>query len=128
MPTKNIERNAEIVRLKKAGKQPREIAKLMGMTRNAVIGVTNRAGLSSADFDQSDYMRELYASGEIKPNPPRGEAAWNAKLRDDDVLAIRRDCLPFSRTNGVAALAERFGVSVSCISHVVNGHSWAHVA
>ena len=48
----------------------------------------------------------------------------HAQLTEDDVRAIRRD----RKSTPIAALADRFGVSESTISLVVNKKRWAHLA
>lgn len=49
MPRSNPERNAEIVRRRQAGQGPLQIAKELGVSHNAVVGVLYRAGLSAAE-------------------------------------------------------------------------------
>lgn len=54
----------------------------------------------------------------------RGEAARHAKLREQDVLEIRR-----LRSEGhtASSLADRFAVSVRNIRAIVSGRSWRHL-
>lgn len=100
------ERNAEIVRRRKAGEWPRAIARSMGISHNVVIGVCNRAGLSG----------------------PAGHMECRRKLSAADVAVIRRDYLPFDPKAGASALARRFGVTRRNISLIVMGRTWKHVA
>lgn len=55
----------------------------------------------------------------------RGERRPGAKLREDDVRAIRR-----LRSEGATfrAIAERYGIHRQAAANVVNGRSWKHVA
>lgn len=118
-PVKNPERNAEIVRRRQAGEWPTEIAKAMGLSRNAVIGVCYRAGLSSPDTDTTIACRLM---------TPRGEAAPNVILTESEVRAIRQEYAPWSGDNGAAALARRYGVAPSTVQGIVYRRSWRHVA
>lgn len=56
--------------------------------------------------------------------PPRGETNGQSKLTAEQVIEMRG-----LQAAGVSyhALAERFGVSVSCVSSVVNRQRWRHV-
>lgn len=47
-PPVDPERNAEIIRRRKEGQAPIAIARAMKITKNTVLGVCHRAGLSSA--------------------------------------------------------------------------------
>ncbi len=109
------ERNAEIVRRRKSGEWPHAIARAMGLSHNAVIGVCNRAGLSKPE----NYRAEVL----------RGEELSAAILCDDSVREIRaRRTVGRPRHPGnTEDLAREFGVSVSTIVEVAKGKSWAHV-
>ncbi len=56
---KNARRNAEIIRLRKAGWQPCDIARLMKLTRQTVSGVVFRAGLSDPENNPATPGRPL---------------------------------------------------------------------
>jgi transposase len=109
----NDERNAEIIRRRKAGEWPRAIAKDMGLSHNVVIGVCNRAGLCDAGW------------GRTATRPARGEAHGSAKLTNAQVQAIRAECILGHRGFGCRALAKRYSVSSSTIRDIVNGVTWA---
>jgi hypothetical protein len=65
----NAERNAEIVRRRKDGQWPRQIADEMGLpSKNIVIGVCNRAGLAVPGAYR--IAAEEYRAG-LPPNPPK---------------------------------------------------------
>lgn len=106
---KNEARNAEIIRLRKSGIWPRDIAKQMGLTKNVVIGVCFRAGLC-------DYQGALQQR-------PKGERHYKAKLTEEDVREIRR-----RSGESYVSLAAEFGVTSANISRIVSGYSWASVA
>lgn len=53
----------------------------------------------------------------------RGEKAWNAKLKNEDVLEIRANRGSVSQTY----LARRFGVNPSVISTIQARKKWAHI-
>lgn len=116
---RNAERNADIVRRRQAGAWPTEIAKALGMTRNAVLGVLNRAGMCSPDTPRGEVM---------KTYGPRGEGHGNACLTESEVRAIRREYQPYHREFGRVALAARYGVKPSTITSVTHRKSWGHVA
>lgn len=109
----NAERNARIVGMRKAGLLPREIAKQLGVTKNVVIGVTNRAGLAVPGLSSQCV--------------PRGISHPKAKLSDANIIAIRGRYVPFDREHGQCALARAYGVTQATIARIVNGSSWAHV-
>ena len=106
------ERNAEIIHRRNAGEWPRAIARSMGLTHNVVIGVCNRAGLSSA----LGYQECI-----------RGEAVGGAKLTPDAVREIRSAYRPYDRKCSQYVLADRFGVSQAQVSEIVHRRSWAHI-
>ncbi len=60
-----------------------------------------------------------------RDNPPRGEAVWTAKLTPAKVIAIRARFKPWSKTDGVAAMAREFGFSETGMRAVIKGGAWA---
>jgi hypothetical protein len=65
----NAERNAEIIRRRKDGQWPRQIADEMGLpSKSIVIGVCNRAGLAVPGAYR--IAAEEYRAG-LPPNPPK---------------------------------------------------------
>lgn len=48
-------------------------------------------------------------------------------LTEDDVLQIRKEFIPESRTYGVRALATRYGVGRTTIHNVVHRKTWRHI-
>jgi len=102
----NEERNAEIIRRRRAGALPRDIAKIMNLSRNVVIGVCHRAGLS-------DAKAAAMLRGE--------ECSW-AKLTPERVRRIRTE----SKTDAV--WAAEFGVCEETIREARHRRTWAHVA
>lgn len=54
-----------------------------------------------------------------------GSANGNAKLTEQDVLEIRTLYWPRKMTR--AMLAEKFGVSIAAIEHVIYGDHWEHI-
>lgn len=116
MPKPNTERNAEIIRRRRAGEFPTDIAKALGVSRNAVIGVCHKAGLHR--FDQQ---------ASLKRHASRGEARHNALLTEETVGLIRSEYRRHSRDSGAVALARRFGVRPQTVWAVITGKSWAHV-
>lgn len=107
----NTARNAEIVRLRKAGLWPTQIARQLGLTRNAVIGVLFRAGLS--DPDHNPIASAL-----------RGAHHPRAKLTEAQIDDIRRR---LKRGELQRVIAYRFGVSQHAISDIARGKTWSHV-
>lgn len=112
----NEERNAEILRRRRAGEFPSDIAKSMGLSRNAVIGVCGRAGVALFDRRAS-----------LSKHISRGEGHGRAKLTADAVRAARLECAPYSRASGLSALARKYGVSRDAMEKAVSGQTWAHV-
>lgn len=69
-----------------------------------------------------DNMADKTRKG--RNNPPVGERAGNAKLKDEDILEIRR-----RHANGEVQrrIAESFGVGYKAINKIVLGLRWKHV-
>lgn len=55
---------------------------------------------------------------------PKGEQAYQAKLTDAQVAAIRERFVPRCKINGQRAMAREFGVSQPAISFIINGRNW----
>lgn len=60
--------------------------------------------------------------GRHRTNPPKGEAAHNSKLTEDDVREIRA-------TTGMTQIemGKKYGVHSSIISEILSGKRWSHV-
>jgi hypothetical protein len=64
---------------------------------------------------------------------PKGSRHWNAKLTEYDVKLIleldeeRREIRQRLQDLKIAKIAEKFDVSATVISRIVNGHEWRHV-
>jgi hypothetical protein len=117
----NAERNAEIIRRRLSGELPSDIRRAMGISRNVVAGVLDRAGI----------IRNDHAAGHQKyKSAPKGEACWKAKLSEADVRAIRAEYQPgtgrWKRGNSVD-LAQRFGVRRDAVCRVATSRAWKHV-
>lgn len=72
---------------------------------------------------QADNIKDIWARGRMQVL--RGEAAGNAKLTEQDVLAIRRDYIP--GVFGCNRLAKLYGVSKENITKILQRKSWAHL-
>lgn len=112
--TPNAERNAEIVRRRKAGQLPRQIAAEMGLSKNVVIGVTNRAGLSQSGLQTRCVLRGA-------------DTPWS-KLTQEQVDEIRRQYVPRHPEFGAVALARRYGVTPACVAGFLWGNNWKRAA
>lgn len=108
MPDRYPERNARIVALREAGKLPHQIAPLIGVTRNTVIGVLNRHGRCTPGF-------HVGLAGEAHPN---------AKLTWDAVRAIRASYRKNHAQYSAGAIASRYGVDRSLIRKIVRNEMW----
>lgn len=73
----------------------------------------------------ADNMADKVAKG--RQSKPRGEQNPNAKLTNDDVMAIRKTYAPRDRNSGGDALAEAYGVSASVISNIIHRRTWTHI-
>jgi len=58
----NEARNAEIIRRRRAGVGPREIARQMGLSPNVVAGVVHRAGLCSEPLGRGNGAADEFRS------------------------------------------------------------------
>jgi hypothetical protein len=74
----------------------------------------------------TDNMRDCIAKGRKRPTDNRGSRHGMSKLTEQDVLRIRAMYIPHIR--GLrAAIAQRFGVSVSAINQILWHQRWNHV-
>lgn len=69
----------------------------------------------------ADNMRDAKARGRTGGRPMPGETNPNAKLKTQDVLAIRASDAP------TKLLAAKYGVSSTHIHWIKNYSSWSHV-
>ncbi len=60
-------------------------------------------------------------------NEKKGEEHFNSKLTEQQVLEIRESYVPYSKTHGGTALAEKYGVGSTTISYIANGKNWKHI-
>lgn len=105
-------RNAEIVRRRLAGEFPSQITRAMGLSRNVVAGVLDRARI--VRHDQKEAVL-------------RGADCPNARLTESQVAAIRKRYKPLCPENGAAAIAREFECSPTTILHAIHGKTWRHV-
>ena len=115
----NAERNAEIIRRRSAGELPYQIAEALGVTRNTVIGVCNRAGLCGVEEGANARATRLCAH--------KGEQCHNAKLTGSAVRSARAEYIPYDRRAGASALAKRHGVSSNAMRRAITRETWADV-
>jgi Mor family transcriptional regulator len=113
---RNAERNAEIIRRRQAGELPHQITRAMGVSRNVVAGVLDRAGLGNLDPDAKSKAMQLRS--------PKGEAHGRSRLTEADVREIRRE---YQRGRG-PELAKRYGLSNNHLCAIARGLGWNHVA
>jgi hypothetical protein len=111
----NAERNAEIIRRRKAGVGPRQIARDMGLTGSVVAGVLGRAGLTDSASRYSHKTKRPGCGGN------------NAVLNETAVLVMRAVHERGSRKYGVAAIARRYDVAETTARQAIKGKTWAHV-
>lgn len=90
------------------------------------VDLAREYGVHPATIRGIKYGQSYGSAGKITARPPglRGEKAWNSKLTDDDVRAIR---LRLSSGESQLAVAREFGVSGCVIWRIARGLSWAHV-
>ena len=82
---------------------------------------TNIEWCSRAQNIQHAYDTGLKA---IVPTT-KGEKVWSAKLKEEQVLEIRR--LAEETTITRIQLSEKYNVTQHCISRIVNRKSWKHI-
>jgi hypothetical protein len=73
---------------------------------------------------QADNIRDRDERG----HTARGTQNWNAKLTEEQVMAIRSIYRKRNKHCGAAALAIRYGVSASAIEAIARRETWVHVA
>jgi hypothetical protein len=55
-----------------------------------------------------------------------GERHGRAVLTEKQIAEFRANCIPYSRTLGIQAFAEKFGVHMQTLQAVRRGRSWGH--
>ena len=115
----NFARNARIIELRRQGLWPTQIADEMAMSRNAVLGVLNRAGLCNPDTDRRPAMM-------LKKQ--RGADAPGAKLTSEAVADIRANYVPHSPSFGGCAFARKYRVNNNTVWKILNGRSYVAVS
>ena len=73
--------------------------------------------------DNADNMRDMVAKG--RDRHLAGSQNGRAKLSEEQVSEIRRRLAAGERQN---ALAREFGIGLTTMSHLANGHTWRSVA
>jgi hypothetical protein len=58
---------------------------------------------------------------------PTGEKNGRAKMTDEQVLAMRSEYVPRSKTNGLKALTKKYGISRAMASRIVRRIYWVHI-
>jgi hypothetical protein len=79
---------------------------------------------------RTDNIQDAIKHATFSGNPlplGKGEDHLLAKLKEEDVLIIRRVCVAGSKTHGYGALAKRFGVTRGAILQVVRRKTWKHI-
>lgn len=56
-----------------------------------------------------------------------GTRNHKAKLTDEQVLAIRREYIPFSQTASLPKLAKKYGVTTHLVHLIVRRQIWTHL-
>lgn len=77
---------------------------------------------------RGENIHHSYATGLRKANPAYGEQSHLARLKEADVLEIRKSYRSGRGDFNTIALAKRFGVTHSAINRIVRHQSWAHLA
>lgn len=73
--------------------------------------------------DRSEQMYHAY-DNDLK-KPMRGENNGNAKLTAEQVEAIRKEYVRYSKEHGTVALGKKYGVNNSTIGAIVRGVTYA---
>lgn len=120
MASINDARNRRIVDMRRKGMQGKAIllalkSEYPGLTRQAVHGVLRRHGFARPAWER---CKSTYA---------RGEGAGPSKLKEEDVLHIRKYYRPSCRDFGAHALGRQFGVNAKTIKAAVDGVTWSHL-
>lgn len=76
---------------------------------------------------RGDNIRHAYARGLRQATPDYGEDCRFARLKETDVIEIRRCYRRGLGDSNTVALAKRYGVGTSAISRIVRRQSWAHI-
>ncbi len=75
----------------------------------------------------AENMRDMVQKGRLTNIRARGEDSAQAKLKNKDVLEIRKLYRPYSRMFGAPVLAKKFGVSPTMIKYIVKRKNWIHI-
>ncbi|WP_052493601.1 NUMOD4 domain-containing protein [Levilactobacillus brevis] len=74
---------------------------------------------------RSENMKHAYLHGLKKP--VTGTKNGNAKLTAEQVMTIRSEYVPYSRTHGTVALGKKYGITNAAIGRVVRGTGYKDV-
>lgn len=72
-----------------------------------------------------DNIMDAISKGRVKPPRVRGSDHYRSLLKESDVLEIRR--LGEVCQLDQKEIAERFGVSKSCVGHILVRDTWRHI-
>lgn len=72
----------------------------------------------------TENMRDKWVDG----TAASGERNGNSTLTEDDVKKIRASYVPGRGNTSLGVLADKYGVSTTCIHMIVKGHTWKHVS
>ncbi|EON4309904.1 HNH endonuclease, partial [Escherichia coli] len=76
----------------------------------------------------ADNNRDRSRRGRNSYPDRSGEKNGMAKLKECDVICIRREYVRGSVGNGLRSLAKRYGVSTTMIADIVNHRNWSNVS
>ncbi len=107
----NAGRNAEIIRKRKAGEFPHNIAQEMGLTKNTVIGVCWRAGIIKDD--RLEAFREAWKVSPHRKGRPKGAKAY--KVGEGLKKHIRNIYRRHSRDFSAAEIARNYGLHATTV-------------
>ena len=71
---------------------------------------------------QADNMTDR----DTKGRTPKGKVHYNARLTDNDVKYIRKNCR-YGRNGNVKLLAEQFGIGVTYVYNIMKRKTWKHI-
>ena len=89
-------------------------------TVNHIDGNKLNNSVSNLEWtDRHEQMHHAYKNNLKKPMG--GSSNGNAKLTQEQVEAIRKEYIPYSKEHGTVALGKKYGVNNSTIGNVVRG-------
>jgi hypothetical protein len=95
---------------------------------NHIDGDKSNNHISNLEWcNNSHNQKHAYQIGLQKRQSRKGEMGNNSKLTNEDIKWIRNNYIPNHNIFGQRAISQKFNISQSQISFIVNKKTWKHI-